>query len=150
MNTRTMWVDVARCTGCGVCKTVCPVGAIALTDGKAYIDEELCTGCEACMNVCAENAVHPVAQGELVPASRQPVPIVRQPSPLADATGTIVVATGVGLLAKVTRALARAVGRWLARPSTRSEPSAAEVRSAAAGKGSVGGGRRARHRRRGQ
>ena len=68
MDEQTAWVDVTRCTGCGACVEVCPVGAVALVDGKARVDEELCTGCGACVDACPEGAIQPVVQGELVPA----------------------------------------------------------------------------------
>jgi Pyruvate/2-oxoacid:ferredoxin oxidoreductase delta subunit len=147
MNTRTMWVDVTRCTGCGACVEVCPVEAIALVDGKAHIDEKLCTGCGACVSACPEDAVQPVVQGELVPMPARPVPTAYRPSPLAEPAGAAVVAAGVGLLARAARALARAVGRWLTRPSA--GPPAANGPSVAEGRGSAARGHRARHRQRG-
>lgn len=144
MDRQTVWVDEARCTGCGACVEVCPVEAIALADGKACVDEERCTGCETCIGACTEGAIQPLVRGELVPAPERPVPTAYRPSPLVETAGAAVVVTGVGLLAKATETLIRAVGRWLTRPSTRSEPSAGEVRSI--GKGAASGGRRARHR----
>jgi Fe-S-cluster-containing hydrogenase component 2 len=149
MNRQTMWVDVARCTGCGACVEVCPVGAIALIDDKACIDEETCTGCEACVDACPEDAIQPMVQGELVPVPERPAPAVRQPSPLAETAGAAVVATGVGLLAQAGRALIRAVGRWLTRPSAGAGSPAARTSSTAESGGAAGQGRRARHRRRG-
>lgn len=38
-----------RCIGCGVCRSVCPEGAIR-DDGT--IDRDLCTGCFKCIDVC--------------------------------------------------------------------------------------------------
>jgi Fe-S-cluster-containing hydrogenase component 2 len=150
MNTRTMWVDVTRCTGCGLCVGACPVEAIALTNDKAHIDEELCTGCGACVSACPEKAIQPVVQGELVPAPARPISTAYQPSPLAETASAAVVVTGVGLLAKAAGALARAVGRWLTRPSTGIRPPAANGSPAPTGGGGTGRGQRARHRRRGR
>jgi len=150
MNTRTMWVDVTRCTGCGACVQVCPVGAIALMDGKAHIDEELCTGCGICASACPEDAIQPIIHGELIPAPARPVPTAYRPGPLAETAGVAVVATGVGLLTKAAGTLARAVGRWLTRLFTETGPSAANGVSVAEGRGSAGRGRRARHRQRGR
>jgi len=151
MERQTVWVDVSHCTGCGACVDVCPVGAMALVDGKAHVDEEACTGCEACVDACPEGAIQPVVRGELVPVPERPAPAIRQPSPLAETAGAVVVATGVGLLAQAGRALARAVGRWLTRPSAGARPSSAtEAPSAVEGEGAAGRGRRTRHRRRGR
>jgi len=152
MEKQKVWVDVARCTGCGACVDVCPVEAMALMDGKACVDEETCIGCEACVDACPEGAIQPVVQGELVPIPGRLAPAVRQPSPLAETAGAAVVATGVGLLAQAGRALIRAVGRWLTRPSAGAGSPATRASSApesggAAGQG--GRGRRVRRRRRG-
>jgi Fe-S-cluster-containing hydrogenase component 2 len=152
MERQKVWIDVARCTGCGACVDVCPVGALALVDDKARVDEETCIGCEACVDACPEGAIQPVVQGELVPVTERPAPAVRQPSPLAETAGAAVVAAGVGLLTTAGRALARAVERWLTRPSTGAGSPAARTSPAsesggAAGRG--GRGRRARRRRRG-
>lgn len=52
-------VDV--CTQCGVCASVCPVGAIQEKDGVYHIDEDACIGCLACVEACLEKALftHP-------------------------------------------------------------------------------------------
>jgi NAD-dependent dihydropyrimidine dehydrogenase PreA subunit len=162
MVTQTMWVDVARCIGCGACVSACPVGAIAVVDGKARVDSVMCTGCRACVDVCPEDAVQPVIQGEIIPAPKRPAPTVYRPSPLAETTGAAVAVAGVGLLMKAARATARAVGRWLARPSAGTRPSLRQgvgglgrtaqdtsAGGALRGGGGAGRGRRTRHRQRG-
>jgi NAD-dependent dihydropyrimidine dehydrogenase PreA subunit len=150
MERQTVWVDVARCTGCGACVEVCPVGSMSLVDGKASVDEEACTGCEACVDACPEGAIQPVVQGELVPVPERPAPAVRQPSPLAETAGTVVVATGVGLLARAGRALVQAAERWLTRPPTEAGSPAAGASSAAESGSAAGRGRQTRRRRRGE
>ena len=152
MERQKIWIEVARCTGCGACVEMCPVGALALVDGKARVDEETCIGCEACIDACPESAIQPVVQGELVPIPERQAPAVRQPSPLAETAGAIAVATGVGLLTKAGRALVQAVERWLTRPpvgagSPATRASSTPESGGAAGRG--GRGRQARHRRRG-
>ena len=157
MNRQTVWVDVARCTGCGTCVETCPVEAISLVNGKARVDEETCTGCQACVDLCPEKAIQPVLHGELVAAPERPVPAVRRPSPLAETAGAAVVVAGSGLLARAAGALARAVGRWLTqRPaptglSPRQSSTAANNSPLAVGRrGEVRRGRRRRQRRGGR
>ena len=148
MDKQTVWVDVTRCTDCGACVEVCPVGAIALVDGKARVDEELCTGCGACVDACPEGAIQPVAQGELILAPERPAPTVYRPSPLAETAGAAVVVAGTGLLMKAAGALARAAGRWLTRRSVATGPSAGSGTDPAGDRG--GTGRQRRRRRRGR
>ncbi len=46
-----------KCTGCGMCLTVCPNNAITLQpDGKTKNNRELCDACGACVTVCPANA----------------------------------------------------------------------------------------------
>lgn len=146
MGKQTMWVDTARCTGCGVCLAVCGAGAIAVLDGKARIDEEACAGCGSCTNACPEDAIQPAIQGELVPAPEIPAPALHQPGPLTQTAGTALAVAGTRLLVKVARALARSAGRWLMRRPAAARPST-DVPSRA--QGSTSRGRRTRHRWRG-
>ncbi|MBS3782949.1 MAG: 4Fe-4S binding protein, partial [Anaerolineae bacterium] len=122
VRNQVVWIDVERCTGCGACVKTCPVGAITLTDGKAHVDEKTCTGCGACLSVCPEEAVKPIVEGELVqaeePRSHLPdrapsrAPAVQRSRPLVEAAAPALAVAGAGLLAKLTRAIARAVGNW--------------------------------------
>ncbi|MBP2652799.1 MAG: pflC [Firmicutes bacterium] len=54
-------VSAAKCTGCGNCVSVCPVGAIKLeTDAgnvRLDIDRQLCTNCFKCIDVCYTGAL---------------------------------------------------------------------------------------------
>jgi len=147
MDGALVWVDGARCTGCGLCVESCPVGALALVDGIARVDEEACTGCGACIDVCPEGAIEPVVQGEIVLAPERPVPAVYRPGPLVQAAGAALTVAGVGLLTRAARALVRAVSRWLARQPV--VPRSAVGRRTSA-EPPAGAGRRARHRRRGR
>ncbi len=146
MGTETMWVDPARCTGCGLCVEVCPTGAMTMVGGQAQVDREACVGCGACVDECPVDAIHPVIQGELIPTPEPPVPTAYRPGPLTETAGMAVAAASMGLLAKTAGALVRAVGRWLARRPAATRPSAGLAQTA---RGGVGGGRRTRHRWRG-
>ncbi|RLC63913.1 MAG: hypothetical protein DRI48_08040 [Chloroflexi bacterium] len=150
MSTQIMWIDVTRCTGCGACVEVCPTGAITLADAQAHVNEETCTGCGACANVCPVDAIQPIVQGELIPAPERPLPTVPQAGPLAKTAGATIVATGVSLATRAAVALARAVGRWLTRPSRGTRPPASITGTPPPVGYRGGAGRQARHRRRGR
>jgi NAD-dependent dihydropyrimidine dehydrogenase PreA subunit len=47
-----------KCTGCGLCVTGCPEGALQVVDGKArLVGEILCDGLGACIGTCPEEAI---------------------------------------------------------------------------------------------
>jgi uncharacterized protein len=50
-------VKKKKCTGCGTCRTWCPVQAIRLENGVAGIDSARCIGCGECLAVCRFDAV---------------------------------------------------------------------------------------------
>jgi ferredoxin len=118
---------------------------MALVDDTARVDEEQCTGCGACADVCPVGAIRPVLRGEIVPSSRQP-PATYRPGPLVETAGAAATVAGMGLLMRVARALARVVGRWLARRSELERPYEAASSSV---EQRPGAGRRRRRRRRG-
>lgn len=49
-------IDKKKCAGCGVCITVCPVGAIKIENGKAVVSND-CVECGACIKVCPQGAI---------------------------------------------------------------------------------------------
>jgi MinD superfamily P-loop ATPase len=48
-------IDLARCTGCGVCRDVCRFGAIS---SDFIVDQFYCEGCGACYLLCPAHAVN--------------------------------------------------------------------------------------------
>lgn len=63
-------IDEKRCTGCGVCETVCRFDAVSDDDAEAepffHIDSIACEGCGVCADACPEGAVSmvPSVNGE--------------------------------------------------------------------------------------
>jgi ferredoxin len=51
------FVDEALCIECGLCKKICPYGAIEL-DPKPVFDMKKCYGCWACYNRCPKQAIY--------------------------------------------------------------------------------------------
>ncbi len=69
-----IYVDDARCTGCGQCLTVCDHGALALHDGVARIATERCAQCGACLSACPAGAICELLERPL-PAAAPPAHI---------------------------------------------------------------------------
>jgi len=54
-----MIVDWETCIGCGLCKEVCPLGAISMTQEEKASISEICVDCHACTKVCLKEAIGP-------------------------------------------------------------------------------------------
>jgi Fe-S-cluster-containing hydrogenase component 2 len=149
-----LYVDEKRCSGCGLCVDVCPVGAIALRDSVAAIDQNLCTECEACARSCPEGAILTVTEPALVPRVRREIgPYERQQAPvplaarIAPAVGAALFFMGREVVPRVASYLLDALDRRMSSPSTASGDNQRGISSS---RGSRGGGRRSRKRHRGQ
>jgi len=76
-----IYVDDARCTGCGLCMDACPTEAIRIVDGVAQVDQSLCRECEVCLSACPEGAIlalrEPVVAEKSTPtlAPSSPAPV---------------------------------------------------------------------------
>jgi len=46
-----------KCTGCEKCVEVCPIDAIEMRDGVAWIDPDVCDGDGICIPACPEAAI---------------------------------------------------------------------------------------------
>jgi ferredoxin len=46
-----------ECVACGACADTCPVGAIAMGDGKYEINADECVDCGACEDGCPVEAI---------------------------------------------------------------------------------------------
>jgi len=58
MKRKIINIDQEKCTGCGVCGSDCPEGALQIIDGKArLVGDLLCDGLGACIQACPENAI---------------------------------------------------------------------------------------------
>ena len=60
-----IYVDIERCTGCGICIDACPQHAIAINNALASINEELCIECGACANICPTGAIRGVTPAHI-------------------------------------------------------------------------------------
>ena len=57
-NVLTLELDRERCTGCGMCATVCPHGVFDVAGGRAEImDRDACMECGACAANCPAEAI---------------------------------------------------------------------------------------------
>jgi ferredoxin len=132
-------IDEVRCTGCGVCLSLCPQEAIVLEAAKAEIRPELCIGCGVCISACPERAIQdsdlaPAVQPspgrlerepvltalpsrvEPAPTEHRPVKIVHAP-PLVLESRPAVAAAAVALGPFAIELLGRLAERWVARSS---------------------------------
>jgi ferredoxin len=49
-------IDVLKCTGCGTCTYLCPVGALSVVDTKCRVGEG-CISCGNCLEMCSFKAI---------------------------------------------------------------------------------------------
>jgi len=67
----SVFISIEKCTGCGLCVSVCPVQAISITQNKAFIDPNRCNECLQCLDECPNNAIHQTSEKEISAAERQ-------------------------------------------------------------------------------
>lgn len=118
-----VWLDEARCTGCGACIDVCPAGALMLAEGRAYLHDALCRACEACIPACPTGALQPVLEIEAVPVAPHapeyaPPSFTAAPSTPASPHASLlatVVAAGTQLAIQAAPVVLNVLGQWLTR-----------------------------------
>lgn len=49
-------IDTLKCTGCGACVPVCPVGVLEVIDMKCRVKEG-CISCGECLDTCQWRAI---------------------------------------------------------------------------------------------
>ncbi len=152
----TYYVDDARCTGCGVCVTACPVQAIRLEDGVARIDTQTCRARGACTDACPRHAILSVSeQPEPEPAAltrveRPRVQVAYQPAATPSLAARALPVVGAAL-AFVGREVVPRVGgvlldTWSRQPEASAPPTAGVPYAANPQPPIAGRRRRARHR----
>lgn len=83
---KTITTSEARCRDCYKCIRHCPVKAIGLKNGQAWVMEEKCVFCGQCIKACPQNAKSTVSQIEIFDRmlqEGQPVTVSIAPSYLA-------------------------------------------------------------------
>ncbi len=54
---KKVFIDLEKCTGCGVCREVCPFDGVKEFEGQFQIDEINCEGCLLCYHLCESRAI---------------------------------------------------------------------------------------------
>jgi Fe-S-cluster-containing hydrogenase component 2 len=164
-----LFIDSEKCTGCAVCQTACPTGAISLNGdgGVATIDATLCDECLICIEACPNGAIQrlepsaltpapEVVEGEIVEEAMPPA-TAHRPGRVVVLAGTALSYLGNWLLPRLADALVGAVERRLTPgPEAAISDAPRPVRGRTTGKRDApksgrgrGRGRRRRRRRRG-
>jgi ferredoxin len=164
-----IYVDHARCVGCGTCVKACEEGAICLENGVAVIDQSLCSECGLCLSACPNQAIlsvsEPVAErlpDTVAAGSSKVIRIEPPPAPRTRPAAQPVLASALAYVGReiVPRALDWLLNRWDQRGLDRAEAagsgqnpavtrSSQDALSVRGSRSAPGSGRQRRRRRRG-
>ena len=53
---QVVYTNEARCRDCYRCVRVCPIKAIRIDDGQAFVDPDRCISCGTCVRECPQDA----------------------------------------------------------------------------------------------
>lgn len=80
---QVVYTNKARCRDCYRCLRICPVKAIRMAGGQAYVDEERCIACGTCIRECPQGAKqyrHDLGLAQKILDEEMPVAVSLAPS----------------------------------------------------------------------
>jgi ferredoxin len=122
----TAQIDWDVCTGCKLCRSQCPFGAIrySASQDKCFIDADLCYGCGICRAVCKKNAIHLERRKRIFQWHRKSLPasqyrVIVQPCQEArgcHACTDVCPSHVFGILPRSPRANGKRADDWIVQP----------------------------------
>ena len=82
-SSQVIFTNKARCRDCYRCLRACPVKAIRMHEGQAYVESDRCIACGTCIRECPQGAKNyrvDISEVERLLASPEPVAVSLAPS----------------------------------------------------------------------